>query len=41
MRIVFVRHGEPDYERDCLTEKGKLQAKAAAKRLVRENIQEI
>ena len=22
MRIIFVRHGEPDYANDCLTEKG-------------------
>ena len=41
MRIVFVRHGEPNYELDCLTEKGKLQADAAAQRLMREGIQEI
>ena len=41
MRIVFVRHGEPNYELDCLTEKGKLQADAAAQRLLREGIQEI
>lgn len=38
MRIIFVRHGEPDYERDCLTETGKRQAAAAAERLLRENI---
>ncbi len=41
MRIIFVRHGEPDYERDCLTETGKKQAEAAAKRLEREGIAEI
>lgn len=41
MRIVFVRHGEPDYSRDCLTETGKRQAAAAAKRLVREGISSI
>ena len=32
MRMVFVRHGEPDYEKDCLTEIGKKQAEAAAER---------
>ena len=32
MRIIFVRHGEPDYEHDCLTETGKLQAVDAAER---------
>ena len=41
MRIVFVRHGEPDYEHDCLTETGRKQAAAAAARLERENITEI
>ena len=30
MRIIFVRHGEPDYENDCLTETGRRQAAAAA-----------
>ncbi len=41
MRIIFVRHGEPDYANDCLTEIGKKQAEAAAKRLEREGISEI
>ena len=41
MRIIFVRHGEPNYENDCLTEIGKMQAEAAAKRLEREGISEI
>ena len=38
MRIIFVRHGEPDYEHDCLTETGRLQAAAAAERLSSEGI---
>ena len=33
MRIVFVRHGEPDYGNDCLTPAGRIQALAAAERL--------
>ena len=41
MRIVFVRHGEPDYARDCLTELGRAQAKTAAVRLKDEGIEEI
>ena len=41
MRIIFVRHGEPDYVHDCLTEKGKIQAAAAAERLRDEGIAEI
>ena len=38
MRILFVRHGEPDYARDCLTEEGARQAAAAAERLAGEGI---
>lgn len=41
MRIVFVRHGEPDYARDCLTELGRVQAEKAAQRLLGEGIGEI
>lgn len=41
MRILFVRHGEPDYARDCLTDTGRAQAMAAAERLAREGITEI
>jgi probable phosphoglycerate mutase len=41
MRIIFVRHGEPNYEKDCLTERGREQARAAARRLKDEGIEEI
>ncbi len=41
MRIVFVRHGEPNYEKDCLTEQGKIQAQQLVDRLRREGIEEI
>ncbi len=41
MRIVFVRHGEPDYVSDSLTAIGREQAKAAAIRLKEEGIEEI
>ena len=41
MRILFVRHGEPDYARDCLTDEGRRQAAAAAERLAGEGIQKI
>ena len=27
MKIIFVRHGDPDYEHDTLTEKGIREAK--------------
>ena len=32
MRLIMVRHGEPDYTNDCLTLEGRLQAAAAAER---------
>lgn len=38
MRIIFVRHGHPNYKNDCLTELGHLQAKACAERLKSEKI---
>lgn len=41
MRIIFVRHGHPDYRNDCLTELGRVQAAAAAERLKDEGISEI
>ena len=41
MRIVFVRHGHPNYENDCLTPLGRQHAEAAAERLMEENIQRI
>ncbi len=41
MRLVFVRHGEPDYQKDCLTENGKKQAISAAMRLKDEDIKAV
>ena len=41
MRLIMVRHGEPNYEKDCLTETGRQQAAAAAERLAREGISQI
>ena len=41
MRIIFVRHGHPDYSTDTLTELGHRQAEAAAVRLNSENIDHI
>ena len=41
MRIILIRHGDPDYERDCLTELGHKQAEAAAQRLLEEEVDEI
>lgn len=41
MRIYFVRHGHPNYENDCLTDIGHLQAQACAQRLKDEGIEKI
>ncbi|MBQ9785275.1 MAG: histidine phosphatase family protein [Clostridia bacterium] len=41
MKIYFVRHGQPDYEKDCLTELGHSQAAAAAERLRDSGIERI
>ena len=38
MRILIVRHGDPDYERDTLTAKGEVEASLLAARLQKENI---
>ena len=36
MQLIFIRHGEPNYEIDSLTEEGFLEAELLAKRIVRE-----
>lgn len=41
MNIYFVRHGNPDYMRDCLTELGKRQAEACAEAMFDLKIDEI
>jgi len=38
MRILIIRHGEPDYAKDCLTDKGIEQAAILAERLADEDI---
>ena len=38
MKIIFVRHGHPNYTDDCLTEIGHKQAEAAAERFEGEKI---
>ena len=38
MRILIIRHGDPDYERDTLTEKGHREAALLAQRLGKEKI---
>lgn len=38
MRLFFIRHGEPNYRDDCLTETGHVQARACAERLKYEGL---
>lgn len=38
MRILIIRHGDPDYEIDSLTPKGRVEAALLADRLKNENI---
>ncbi len=38
MRILIVRHGDPDYEKDSLTEKGRREATLLAQRLKGEKL---
>lgn len=41
MLLYIVRHGDPDYETDSLTERGKLQAEAVGKRIFDSKIDRI
>ena len=38
MRLIIVRHGDPNYEIDSLTEKGWREAEYLSERLCREHI---
>ena len=38
MRLLFIRHGDPDYENDTLTAKGEREALLLADRLQSEKI---
>lgn len=38
MRILIIRHGDPDYDLDSLTPKGRIEAALLAERLKNENI---
>ena len=40
MRLLIVRHGDPDYEHDTLTEKGWREAELLSERLSKLNVKE-
>jgi len=41
MLLYIVRHGDPDYKTDSLTERGKMQAEAVGKRIYKSGIDRI
>lgn len=41
MLLYIIRHGDPDYKTDSLTERGKLQAEALGQRLFRSRIDRV
>ncbi|MBR2354194.1 MAG: histidine phosphatase family protein [Clostridia bacterium] len=41
MLLYIIRHGDPDYKKDCLTEKGLLQAEAVGKRMAAAEIDRV
>ena len=38
MKLIFIRHGDPNYKDDCLTEKGRREAHLLAKRVATWNV---
>lgn len=40
MKLIFIRHGDPDYEKDSLTEKGWKEAALLAERVAKWNVKE-
>ncbi len=41
MKLYLIRHGDPDYENDTITETGHKEAQALAKRMAKEGINKI
>lgn len=41
MRLIIIRHGEPDYSIDSLTERGFMEAELLSERLIKTHIDEI
>ena len=40
MRLLFVRHGDPDYEHDSLTEQGRREAQLLIPRFMKEEVEQ-
>ena len=41
MKLIFIRHGDPDYEKDSLTEKGWREAEILSRRVAKWDIKQI
>jgi broad specificity phosphatase PhoE len=41
MKLMIIRHGDPDYKNDCLTERGQIEANLLCDRLMKENITKV
>ncbi|MBQ1246801.1 MAG: histidine phosphatase family protein, partial [Clostridiales bacterium] len=41
MKLIFIRHGDPDYEKDSLTEKGWREAEILSERVAKWDIKQI
>lgn len=41
MRLIFIRHGDPDYEKDTLTEKGWREARLLSERTKNWNVDDV
>lgn len=41
MKLLFIRHGDPDYEHDCVTEKGKREIQLLAEKLKEMQIDDV
>ena len=40
MKLLIIRHGDPDYSIDSLTEKGRREAELLKNRLIKQNIKD-
>ena len=40
MKLLIIRHGDPDYSIDSLTEKGRIEAELLKRRLVKQDIKD-
>ncbi|MCH5213094.1 MAG: hypothetical protein J1G06_08760 [Oscillospiraceae bacterium] len=39
MKLIFIRHGDPDYANDTITERGRVEAEALVSRVSKWNVE--